>query len=404
MSVRRPETAALPEAVPRLPLPQPLRGVRVLEVADRRVAYAGRLLAGLGAEVILIEAPERRRDAPTPADLYFRTGKKAVTLDLTAAAGRHTLHRLAAHADVLLLAGPSTERRRLGLTFEDLHPAFPRLVVGSIADFGLSGPDADRPANELVAFAESGLMYISGTPGEPPVAAPPHHAADLAGAYLAFGVLVALWERARTRRGREVEVSVQEALAVEEHTISTASDEGRDLVRVGSQHMVAVPGSVFRVKDGYVHAYVADTMPGSWERLLEWMGHPPELADERYRQGLYRRAHVEEITPVVARFFARFTRQELYLEGQRRRLCITPVNTPREYLEDVQTRTRGFVVQTRLPGHGWVGVPGSPFLLNGHRVPPAGVPRPGEHNREVYLGLVGYGEEELAALAQSGVV
>ncbi len=149
-----------------------LAGRRVIELAGVAGAYCGRLLADLGAEVILVEPPggDPVRDAGGGfLHSYMNAGKKGITLALDTAAGRDTLLALARGTDVLIESLPPGRLAALGLGYERLREANPALVLTSITGFGQSGPHRDFPAADIVAMAMGGAMVVTGDPADPPV-------------------------------------------------------------------------------------------------------------------------------------------------------------------------------------------------------------------------------------------
>ena len=395
-----------------------LQGLRVVQLADPPAAHCGRLLTDLGAEVILVEpiggAP-RRRFPPFKAGqadaegslsfAYFHRGQAGITLNLATQDGRAVLHRLLDRVDVLLEGGPPAERERGGLGYSALDARHPRLVLASITPFGQTGPYRDFRASDAVAFAMGGLMHVSGRPNRAPVVAPGEQAQVVAGAHAVMGILTALRSRDRTGRGQHVDVAMQAALAAQENLISSAAGEGHPARRTGSQHRVATPGRVYPCKDGYVHFFVSPAQIGSWERLMEWMGHPEEFAAPEWQHAAYRRAHAAVVDQVVIRWAARFSRRELYEEGQRRKIPCVPVNTLADFVNDPQVQARGFVQEADHPVFGRFRYPGSPWLVDGER-PTSSAPPPqlGQHNRALYLGELGIEEARYERLYALGVI
>lgn len=330
----------------------PLAGLRVVELGDDLVAYCGRLLASLGAEVVLVEPPggcERRRwadelgGACAAAFSWFHTGKKSVLIDTDTEEGREQLRSLAARADVLLEGGPTGRLANWRCTGEQLRERNARLVVASVSPFGRVGPYREYTATESVLFAMSGMMNLAGNPGEAPVAAPGAQATVVGGAQAAFGVLVALAAVEETGRGQDVEVSVQEAFAAQENVVSAFSGDGWRGERTGSQHRVAVPGRIYPCADGFVHLFISPVQGGAWDRLIEWMGPAAGiLRDPAWAVHRYRRAHVDEVDTVVAAWTRQWRKSDLYEEAQRRHIPCAPVNTMSDFAKDPQVVSRGF--------------------------------------------------------------
>lgn len=371
-----------------------LDGLRVVELGDGSASMAGRVLADLGAEVVVVEPPgglPERRQPPlvaTPGGrmgagfAYYNAGKASVTLDGAHPDGARLLDRLLDGA-VAVLAGPGADRSRAA--------ARPALVWVDLTGFGTTGPRADWRAPDPVVFAAGGLLSISGLPDQP-VVAPGRPAYDVAGLHAAAALLVALWERRRSGRGQRVDVSAQECLAMLENVVTFFSGEGWVVPRLGSQHVAAVPGRIYRCADGHVHLYVTPTSRPHWQAFVDWLGRPEPLAGPEWEDGAYRRAHADVVDQVVSDFVAGMPREQIYREAQARHLPCAPVQTPAEFLSDGQSQARGFVRPEGFPRPG--------FRTSAGDSPFAWAPAAGADNAR----LLGLDAAELDRLAACGVV
>lgn len=211
-----------------------LQGVRVLELADRSAALAGRVLADLGAEVILVEPPgggSLRHEAPFLGDLtdpergfahlYLDTNKRSVVLDLDDEAGRTGFRQLVRSADVVLDTRPPGWLDQRGLGHADLRGLNPRLVQCSVTPFGLTSPWRHYKANDLIAGAAGGLIQVSGSPEGVPMQGGAHPSYIMAGLAAASAILIALHQRDLTGDGAgatgcgvHIDLSMQEATAL----------------------------------------------------------------------------------------------------------------------------------------------------------------------------------------------
>ncbi|MBV8189486.1 MAG: CoA transferase, partial [Alphaproteobacteria bacterium] len=211
-----------------------LRGVRVLELADETGEYAGRVLAGLGADVVKVEPPEgetTRRigpflgDVPAPEESlhfwHYNFGKRSVVVDLDTASGQERFLRLASAADIVLDARPRLYLADRNLAFERLRSANPRLVYLRISPFGDSGPWADFKGSDLVHLALGGVMMncgydpdSSGRYDTPPIAPQMWQAYHIAGEMSVIALLGALAHRLRTGEGQRLSISIHEAVSM----------------------------------------------------------------------------------------------------------------------------------------------------------------------------------------------
>ena len=378
--------------------PQALDGVRVLELAGAEGEYCGKLLADFGAEVIKVEPPggsPSRSEPPFKDDclgpdhslpfLYFNANKKSVTADLGSEAGRERVRRLARTADVLLESAAPGTLAAMGLGYEDLRAANPRLVYASVTAFGQTGPYSGYRWSGLVAFAMGGLMYVSGKPSAPPVNAPGAQAFLVGSAHAALAILMALWRVRQGGAGQHVDVSMMDCLAAMENMVSRSASTGVHPRRDGTQHRFATPGTIYRCRDGYVHIFVTNSQPGAWDRFVDWLGLPEALTGDEFNDPVYRRAHVAEVDRVVSAILAELPKEKVYEELQARHIPCAPVNTPLEFVRDRHIESRGFVVDTVHPRLGPMEFPGRAYKTDNWRFRHH-APAVGEHDRELLDG------------------
>jgi len=394
-----------------------LAGLRVLDLADQKGALAGKLLADLGADVVLVEPPgggSLRTIPPFWQGLphpewslffwFYNTSKRGITLDVARPAGAALLRRLAADADVLIESEPPGRLAALGCGPEALRAANPRLVVASITPFGQRGPYRDWRASDTVAEATGGMLFVNGHHAGPPLRALGLQAYHQAGIFAAVGVLGALFARERTGRGQDVDVSLQAAVAgALEHVPGLWHQAGTVAARQGTLHWTRF-FRVGRCRDGWVmHCTVGD-----WTSLVEWVnadGMAADLGDPAWEDVRHRAVGAEHLFDVLDAWAARYTVEELVEGAQLRRIPYAAVRPPEGLLRDPHLAERGFFVPIEHPELGaMVPYPGAPFQLTGapwqiSRRPPL----LGEHNDEVY-GRIGVTAADLATLREQAVV
>ena len=425
--------------------PAALDDIRVLDLAGEPGAYCGKLLADMGADVIKVEPPggdPARRIGPFVRDeedpeksLHFfanNTSKRSVTLDITRAEGRALLKRLVEKADVLIETYAPGYLDGLDIGREALSRINPGLVYCSITGFGLSGPHSRYQASDMVAVAMSGMMYLAGYPDRAPERPYGNQAYYCASIQAANGILTALIHRDRTREGQLVEVSMQEALSLNQETAIQYWDVRKEVrKRIGGEHRLPGIGT-YACRDGLIFLMIG--VPGFGQplaTLIAWMaeeGKAGDLVSDEWKelfgkmdlrliallfQGRADPAQIEEWKPrfehvdeLLSRFVADKTKAELYEDGQRRGLLVAPLNNPKDIVDNPQLKHRRWL---RDCEHAELGTtlryPGPPYRLSetpwriGRRPPLTG-----EHNREVYLQELGLSGDELTALRQAGVV
>lgn len=356
-----------------------LAGVRVVDLADVTGAFAGKLLAGLGADVALIEPPEGsslrtvppfwRTAAGGNESIFFwfyAAGKRSVVVD------GEQLERLLGAADVVIVTGQPDRAHAL-------RARHPRLVIASITPFGTSGPYRNWRASDTVAQAMGGLAYVNGHADGPPLRALGLQAYHQAGVFAAIGVVSALLARESTGYGQLVDVSVEAAVAASlEHVPGYFHQEGRIPRRQGTLHWTRL-FRVGRCKDGWVMHCTA----GDWTSLFEWMradGCGGELEGTAWESTAYRQEHAEKVFDALDRWAVRYTVAELHEGAQLRRLPYAAVRAPETLLVDPHLNERGFFVPLDHPGLGRaVPYPGAPFVMHDSPWRVARAPELGEH-------------------------
>ncbi len=393
----------------------PLAGIRVLDLT-RVVAgpYATGLLADFGARVVKIEPPGRGDECRGLPDqvrglsLTFsdlNRNKESVTLDLRTERGREVLLALLPHFDVLIENFRAGTLDGWGLAWERLVAAHPRLVFASLSGFGATGPKAGRASYDLIAQAESGIMSMTGLPGEAPLKTGTNLADYVGGVFLAFAVLAALRARDTTGKPQRVDLSNQDVLT----TMLDAApawhrSSGEEPARRGNFHRRAAPYGVFRAKDGWIA--VAAGNPNLFKRALEAIGRADLLDEREFRQRVRRGEHVDQITALWSEFVATRTRAEVTEVCERHRLAYGEVQSIADLARDPQLIAREQVAEIDHPdGQGKVPTRGVPIrFVDSPGALRAPSPTVGQHTDPILRELLGLSSEALVALRRDGVI
>lgn len=375
----------------------PLDGVRVVDLT-RFVsgAYAGRLLAALGADVIKVELPEtgdpyREQGTAFVGDesaLFgaLNCGKRSILIDLAADEGRAQLDALLETADVFLENGRPGALAKLGLDAASVAARFPHVVYGSISGYGQSGPDAGRGGFDLILQAEGGLMSVTGEPDSGPVKVGVP-ALDIGSAVsCALGVVSALYARNRTGRGARVAASLLE-FAVASFTSVAPSYfvDGEVPGRIGSHSPTFAPYGAFRAKDGHLVIAGAGS-EALWQRLCEALD-APELADDpRFADNAARVRNRSVLTDELEARLRRCDRAHWLSRLDAARVPAAEVRDLAQVLDSAQVRHLG-LVQADPGAPAMTPVLGVPLQVDGP-LPSAGRwPRLGEHTEEILAEL-----------------
>jgi len=338
--------------------------------------------------------------------LALNRGKKGVTLDLRQDEGRAILRRLLPRFDVLVENFAGGTLARWGLAPEELVREHPRLIVASMSGFGQTGPWAARPSYDIVAQAAGGFMSLTGFPESPPTRGGGSLGDYLQGLFGAIGVLAALNARGRTGRGQAVDVSAQDAVfSVLDGWPSIHAATGKLPARVGNRHLATAPYDCFRARDGWVVIAVATNR--IFRRLVEAIGRPELGTDPRFRGAAGRLERSAEINELIGVWVAERTVEEVTaaLGPGRANVPCSPVYGVADLLRHPQLLARDMIVRLPHAKLGEVAVPGVAVKLSDS---PGAVrrlgPELGEHNQEIYAGLLGLGTEELLHLRAAEVI
>jgi crotonobetainyl-CoA:carnitine CoA-transferase CaiB-like acyl-CoA transferase len=381
---------------------QPLADLRVLECGELvGGAYAAKLLADLGADVVKIEAPAgdaARQRGPFPGGvphpdrsglfLYLNANKRGVVLDLTSTDGREQLAALAARADLLIHNIAPGEMAAHGLDYDALAAANPRLVMTSVTPYGLTGPRRDWAATDLTLWNAGGIAYLNGSPDaeDLPPLAPFGQQAQFQGALnAAIASLAALFARRRSGRGQHVIVSIQESLAaILELTFEYWPYMGLIASRLGRKPIQ--PLDFLECRDGWI--FVCCVEEHQWQELVRMMGNPEWAELEIFADRLSRGANWDALKIFLQEWASEQRVMDLYAAAQRRRIPFAPVSTMGDLLASEHLKARGFFAVLQPPGSDPIRVPGAPYRLSATpwalRRP---APRLGEHTAEVLAEL-----------------
>jgi crotonobetainyl-CoA:carnitine CoA-transferase CaiB-like acyl-CoA transferase len=399
--------------------PGPLAGVRVVELGMLLAGpFAGRLLGDMGAEIVKVEPPGQ----PDPLRDWGKAryegrslwwpvqsrNKKCVTLNLREEEGQKLLLRLVQHSDVLVENFRPGTLEKWGVGPEQLWEANPKLVIARVSGYGQTGPYAPRAGFASVAEAMGGMRYINGFPGEPPPRIHLSLGDSLAGMFAVQGILAALYRRDALGggRGQIIDVSLMEAcFALLESTVPEY--DRLELVRgPGGTGLVGVaPSNIFKASDGkwMVIAANADRV---FQRLCTAMGQSELADDPKYATHTARGENQAELEGIVAEWASRHTAAEIDRLLNEAGVICGPIYTIADIFEDEQFRAREMLVKHVDPEFGEYVGPGivPKFSETPCEVRWSATWEEGSHNRDVYGGLLGLSDDELARLKQVGVL
>jgi crotonobetainyl-CoA:carnitine CoA-transferase CaiB-like acyl-CoA transferase len=408
---------------------------RVLDLTTERGLLCGQMLGDLGADVIKIEppggSPARRlapfyKDEPHPdRSLYwwaFNRNKRSITLNLEADEGRAILRRLAGSAHFLIESDNPGVLAKLGLSYADLARVNPALVYVSITPFGQAGPKASYADSDLIILAAGGPLILTGDEDRPPVRVSVPQGYLHASGQAATAAMIAHHERQRSGRGQHVDVSAQQAVAQATQSSILAGPLGDlDFQRIAGGAKIGPLriSLVWPAKDGYVSiGFLFGSAMGPFTaRLMQWL-YEEGFCDEATRDkdwigfgsvvfsGEEGAAEYERLKQIVEKFTRSKTKAELLHGALERVLLIAPITTIDEVVQSHQLAARDY----------WQGLEhselGQTFRYPGpfakfSAAPISYLRRPptiGEHNKEIYVGELGFTKQQFAELKNKGVI
>ena len=390
---------------------RPLSDVTVLELGHIVAGpFCGLLLADLGATVLKIEHPDGgdaiRDSSPlgNSSFNYVNRNKESVALDLKSESGRAVFDDLLDEADVLVENFASDTAERLDIGYEDLREEYPKLVYCSIKGFN-PGPYEERPALDPVAEALSGLMSVTGHPGQPPVRSGTSLADMTASLYGALAVMGALRQRDATGEGGKVVAPLFESsVALMGYWLSFTGAYDDVPGPLGASHPNWAPYDAFRTADDE-WVFVGPSSERQWRAMCEALD--LDLHDEeRFATVEERRRHRERLSELLTDELGSIDSEVLVRRLRDAGVPVAPVNDTRGVLDDPHlTATDALGEITTVEGaERTVRVPKSPVRASGfNRVEPSDPPRLGE-NTDTVLEALGYSRERIDALREQGAI
>ena len=414
-----------------------LRGKRMLDLSDEKGALCGKIFADMGTEVIKVESPQgcpTRKIPPFLDDepglehslyfLAFQAGKRSITLNLESADGRELLKQLVKRSDFLVEAFPLSYLGSLGLGYDTLAELNPRLIQASITPFGDKGPGKDYIAADIVSWASGGAMFLMGVEDKPPIQMSVPQAWLHAGAEAAVAMMIAHYARAVDGLGQHIVVNAQACVVWTLMNEQAMPLLHGDYLRRSGVFTGAIGGrrkTVYQCKDGHVSFLIAGgAYFNSTNAVIAWM--KEEGAAPRWLalggglksltpSGFMKASaadlkELDEAEDAVQRFFLTKTKKEMWENILKRRMFGAPVANAADIASDPQLKSRDYFVTVEHAGLGRkFTLPGAFAKMSETPLGPQGAaPQLGQHNQEIYGGLLGMNKTEIVELRATSTI
>ncbi|GGQ47706.1 CaiB/BaiF CoA transferase family protein [Streptomyces flaveolus] len=397
-----------------LPVPAPLAGLRVLDLATLFAGpLAATMLGDFGAEVVKVEHPTRpdpsRGHGPSKdgIGLWWKLlgrNKRTITIDLSKPAGRTTLLRLAATADVVIENFRPGTLEKWDLGWDELSAVNPRLVLTRVTGFGQFGPYARRPGFGTLAEAMSGFAAMTGEPDAPPTLPPFGLADSIAALATAYAVMTALSARDLTGEGQVVDMAIIEPILTVLGPQPIWYDQlGHVQPRTGNRSQNNAPRNTYRTADGTWVA-VSTSAQSVAERVMHLVGRPELIEEPWFATGADRAQHADVLDAAVGDWIARHTRADVLAAFEKAEAAVAPVQDVRDVMTDPQYQALDTVTTVDDPELGPLRMQNVLFRLSATPGAIRWAGRPHGADTEEVLTELGLSPADVKELREAGVV
>lgn len=386
----------------------PLSGLKVIDCTIwQQGTYASAMLADFGADVIKVEGPESPDPGRGVSDAYFQShnrNKRGIVVDLKHPQGRETVLRLVETADVFVQNMRQGVMEKLGLAYEDLKARNAQIIYASASGYGSKGPQRKWPAMDILGQARGGTMMTQGPPDLPPIFSFGGMADQVGAISLSYGILIALWHRARTGEGQQLDASLLGGQVMLQSFNITGTLFTGLVPERRTREQAAPMWNVYECKDGRWIAVSMSQLGRWWQPFCEAIGRLDLRDDPRFCDFTQHYQNRAEIIAELDALFAQKGQWEWveFLCGQG--LPCAPVQDYGQIIEDPQVLANDYIVEFDHPSGERRRIVGPAVQLE--QSPGSirhGAPEFGEHTEEVLLAH-GFTWDEIAALKECGAI
>ncbi len=393
--------------MPRITASPALSRLRILDLTRVRAGpTCVRQFADFGADVIKIETtePEDLGGAREGADFQnLHRNKRSITLNLKTPEGQAVFARLAKSADVVVENYRPDVKQRLGIDYESLKRINPRIILASISGFGQDGPYVSRPGFDQIAQGLSGIMSVTGKPGEGPMRVGAAVADVAAGLLAALGIMTALLEREQSGEGQWVQSNLLQAgITLLDFQAARFTMSGEVAPQLGNDHPTSMPTSAYKTADGYMNVAAAGTV--IWKRLCEAISRPELAEHPDYASAEKRATNRKALNAEIDRALAKKKTAEWVEILNEAGVPCGPIYSMDQVFADPQVKHLGAAAEVMHPSLGTLHILNQPIKLS--RTPAriaTATPERGMHTDEV-LREAGLTDAEITALRNKKVI
>jgi crotonobetainyl-CoA:carnitine CoA-transferase CaiB-like acyl-CoA transferase len=395
-----------------MPFPRASKALARFTVLDLTRVRSGptcvRQLSDWGANVIKIETPpgvEEPMGGPREGGDFqnLHRNKRSMTLNLKKPEGIATLKRMVKKADVLVENFRPDVKKRLGIDYKTLSKINPKLVYASISGFGQDGPYANRPGFDQIAQGMGGLMSVTGLPGQGPVRVGIPIADLSAGLLTALGIMVALLEREKSKKGQQVTSSLLQAqIFMLDFQAARYLVQGEVAKQAGNNHPTSAPTGVYKTDDGYIN--IATAGQTIWKRFCEVLGAPELAKNPDYIDGATRSKNRVPLDAEINKRLVGKTSSEWVEIMNEAGVPCGPIYNIDQMFDDPQVKHLGIAQSVTKKDKSKMQLVAQPVTLS--RTPSRLVARPpelGEHTNAI-LKELGFSKRDIAALHKAKAV
>ena len=354
----------------------PLQGLLVLDLTRVLVGpYCTMVLSDLGARVIKVEAPEVGDDSRSfgpfieDQSAYFMSlnrGKESIALNLKNSEDKKIFEKILAKADILVENFKPGTLEKWGYGWNDLKDKYPKLIYASASGFGQTGPMNTLPAYDMVVQGMGGLMSVTGQPNSEPTRVGTSIGDITAGLFTAIGINAALYDRQKTGKGMQIDVSMLDCqIAILENAIARYLSKGEIPKPMGSRHPSIAPFEAFKTKNSYI--IIAAGNDKLFDGMCQTLGISECVQDQRFKDNNTRNKYINDLKIIIEDKLQHKTTEEWVKLFTDKSIPCGPINNIKEAVENPQIQFRNMIVSAEHDKIGTFKMAGNPIKMSTYK-------------------------------------